>query len=73
MDEAIGLTVFTRDEAETLGIVEPLHGPSGTHAAELLGCADVLRESGGTVLTEAITRSRGVAPAPGCRHPPANW
>jgi hypothetical protein len=36
MDEAVGLTVFTRDEAETLRIVEPLHGPFGTHAAELL-------------------------------------
>src|SRR6185369_1230988 len=54
VDEDILLSIITRDEAEALLVVEPLHGSLGTHVLLLNGVV--------TMSSESITRTDGTCP-----------
>src|ERR1043165_3818628 len=74
MDEAVLLAVLWGDEAEALGVVEPLHRAGRTHSTTPLGCChrsagsgtDRLQSRGGFAPTRAWFPPDGRSTASAC-------
>src|SRR5690625_4503301 len=66
VDEAVLRTILGRDEAKTLGVIEPLHNSCGTHTVLLSFGTDVevryVRTNRASRLSAGLSRS---PPAPG--------
>src|SRR5215211_4106337 len=60
VDEAVAVAVFRRDEAEALGVVEPLHGSDGAHCGTPGGL--IVSGTGKTPPADRRTSPRGARP-----------